>query len=108
MGQFLRFAVLIILAMVGFGTGICGAWGLIVLVTDAQTQQSFAGVVAVIATICIVVAIGCFFGVRALARSIREHSSAQPGVPPPGPPPTTPPGPPPTTPPAAPPGPPAA
>jgi hypothetical protein len=90
MGQFLRFALLIILVFIGFGTGICGLFALggtlfEALSSSGRTDQ-YAGLIVGVGVICVVVAVGCFFGVRALARSLRAHStSAPPPAPPPPP-----------------------
>lgn len=101
MGQFLRFAVLIILALIGFGTGICGLWAVGAVLVETMSRSSgsdqFAGVIVVIGLICIAVAVGCFFAVRALARGLRTHATP-PSPPAPPPPPAAPP---PPTPPAA-------
>ena len=96
MGQFLRFALLIILVFIGFGTGICGLWAVVGSVIDLSSSRpdQFAGAFAVVGLICIVVAVACFFGVRALARSLRTHGAATPSVPPPPPPAAPPPTPP--------------
>ena len=85
MGQFLRFALLIILVFIGFGTGICGAWAVVGSVIDLSSSRpdQFAGAIAVVGLVCILIAIGCFFGVRALARSLRAHTAPMPPPPPP-------------------------
>jgi hypothetical protein len=108
MAQFLRFSALIILALIGFGSGICGLFGLGASAIDALHGhggggggENFTGVVVMFSVIGVVVAIGCFFAVRALARSLRAHTTpieaAPPGAPtstptpPPAPPPSGPP-----------------
>ena len=92
MGQFLRFALLIILALIGFGTGICGLFAVGATVVDTMSRSSgsdqFAGLILVLGGACILVAVGCFFGVRALARG---GSPLVPAASPPPPPPTPPP-----------------
>lgn len=94
--QFLRFATLIILVALGFGTGICGLFAIGGMAIDTMQRSSgmdpWAPAAFVIGGVCILVAIACFFGVRALARSLRTHATpaiAPPAVPPapPGPPP---------------------
>ena len=115
MAQFLRFAALIILALIGFGSGICGLFGLGASAIDAMKGhggggggENFTGVVVMFSVVGVVVAIGCFFAVRALARSLRAHTTpieaAPPAAPPSFPPPSTPtppPAPPPSGPPPA-------
>jgi hypothetical protein len=92
MAQFLRFAALIILTLIGFGTGICGLLGIGFTVFDSLSprggRDDMAGVAIVISVVSIVVAIGCFFAIRALARSLRAHTTPiTPPAPPPAPPP---------------------
>lgn len=105
MAQFLRFATLIILALIGFGSGICGLFGLGASLIDSMQHgsggpENFTGVVVAFSVVGVVVAIGCFFAVRALARSLSAHatpassppaSSPPPSSPPPSPPPSGPP-----------------
>ena len=88
MGQFLRFSLLIILVFIGFGTGICGLWAVVGSVIDMSSSRpdQYAGVFALLGALCILIAVGCFFAVRALARSLRAHTTPVP-PPPPGPPP---------------------
>jgi hypothetical protein len=87
MGQFLRFATLIILALVGFGSGICGLVGLggslLSVLQDGRggggggggLGENFTGVVVAFSVVGVIVAVGCFFAVRALARSLRAHTT---------------------------------
>jgi len=93
MGQFLRFALLIILVFIGFGTGVCGLFAIGSMAVDTMSRSSgmdqYAPLIFGLGAICIGVAVACFFGVRALARGLRTHSSA-PAVPP-APPPAAPP-----------------
>ena len=93
MGQFLRFALLIILVFIGFGTGICGLFAVGSMAIDTLQRSSgmdpYAPLIFGLGALCIVIAAGCFFGVRALARNLRAHTAPVPPVPPP------PPGPPP-------------
>ena len=95
MGQFLRFALLIILVFIGFGTGICGLFAIGSIVADTMSRSSgmdqFAPLIIGLGVVCIVVAVGCFFGVRALARGLRTHATPAASVPPPPPPPAAPP-----------------
>jgi hypothetical protein len=87
-GQFLRFAALIILVFIGFGSGICGLFGLGVSAFDAMQGggrsggENFTGVVVLFSVVGVVVAIACFFAVRALSRSLRRHSPPPPVAPP--------------------------
>ena len=61
MGQFLRFALLIILALIGFGTGICGLFAVGATVVDTMSRSSgsdqFAGLILVLGGACILVAV---------------------------------------------------
>jgi hypothetical protein len=88
MGQFLRFALLIILVFIGFGTGICGLFAIGSMAIDTMQRSSgmdqYAPLIFGLGAVCIAIAVGCFFGVRALARGLRSH--ATPAVPPPSPP----------------------
>jgi hypothetical protein len=99
MGQFLRFALLIILVLVGFGTGICGLFAVGATVVDTMSRSSgtdqFAGLIVALGLACIAVAVGCFFAVRALARGLRAHATPAPGAPSPAPAPLSAPPPPP-------------
>ena len=76
MGQFLRFALLIVLVFVGFGSGICGAYGFVVLAFDHPTNMG--GVIVAAALLSFLVAVGCFFAVRALARGLRRDPMPAP------------------------------
>jgi len=93
MGQFLRFALLIILVFIGFGTGVCGLFAIGSMTVDTMSRSSgmdqYAPLIFGLGAVCIAVAVGCFFGVRALARGLRAHSSAS--TVPPAPPPAAPP-----------------
>lgn len=108
MAQFLRFAGLIIFAAVGFGSGICGLVGLGGSAVDALNGHSgggggenFTGLVVVMSIIGLVVAVGCFFATRALARSLRAHTTPMPELVPAAGPPPEPPSVPPSAPPPA-------
>ena len=110
MGQFLRFALLIILVFIGFGTGVCGLFAIGSMAVDTMSRSSgmdqYAPLIFGLGAVCIAVAVGCFFGVRALARSLRTHGGAvtpASGPPPSAQPPAPPPAPPAAPPPAAPP-----
>lgn len=82
MGQFLRFAALILLVLIGFGSGICGLFGLAMTVPDMlgprPVTASDVGLVLVLSAVGGLVAVGCFFGARALARSLRRSAQAKP------------------------------
>ena len=89
MGQFLRFALLIILVFIGFGTGICGLFAIGSMAIDTMSRSSgmdqYAPLIFGLGAVCIVVAVACFFGVRALARGLRTHTTTPPPSPPPPP-----------------------
>lgn len=88
MGRFLRIVLLIILAAIGFGTGICGLFGLGVTTFDTLkgTADSFAGIAAALSAVALLIAVGCWFGIRALMRSLRARASVDaPAVEPPSP-----------------------
>lgn len=75
MGQFLRIAALVLLVLVGFGTGICGLFGLGATFAElfgALPSASDRALILGLSVLCIAVAVGCFFGIRALARRMRE------------------------------------
>jgi hypothetical protein len=82
MGQFLRFAALILLVLIGFGSGICGLFGLAMTVPDMfgprPVSASDVGLVLVLSAVGGLIAVGCFFGARALARSLRRSSETKP------------------------------
>ena len=82
MGQFLRFAALILLVLVGFGSGICGLFGLAMTVPDMfgprPASASDVGLVLTLSAVGGLIAVGCFFGVRALARSLRRSAETKP------------------------------
>lgn len=87
MGQFLRFALLLILAVVGFGSGVCGAIGLTMSLFDQSSgPDNFRGVAIAFSVIGLVIATGCYFLVRLLMRGLQRSATA-PAVPPPPPPP---------------------
>jgi ABC-type proline/glycine betaine transport system permease subunit len=76
MGRFLRIVLLIILAVLGSGTGICGLLGLgFTTFSVANGQKEFVGVALVLSVICVSVAVGCFFGIRALNRRLRKPTA---------------------------------
>lgn len=89
MGRFLRIVLLIILAAIGFGTGICGLFGLGVTTFDTLkgSADSFAGIAAALSAVALLIAVGCWFGIRALMRSLRARApvDAPPPVEPPSP-----------------------
>lgn len=82
MGQFLRFAALILLVLIGFGSGICGLFGLAMTVPDMfgprPVSASYVGLVLVLSAVGGLIAVGCFFGARALARSLRPSAPPKP------------------------------
>lgn len=66
---FLRFAGIILLVAIGFGTGICGLFGM--AMTVVGEAHDFTVPALIISTLCILVSVGCFFGIRALIRRSR-------------------------------------
>jgi len=82
MGQFLRFAALILLVLIGFGSGICGLFGLATTVPDMfgprPVTASDVGLVLVLSAVGGLIAVGCFFGARELARSLRRSAQTKP------------------------------
>jgi len=76
MGRFLRIVLLIILAAIGFGTGFCGLFGLGVTTFDTLkgSADSFAGIAAALSAVALLIAVGCWFGIRALMRSLRARA----------------------------------
>ena len=96
MGNFLRFTALILLVLIGFGSGICGLFGLGAVAVDSMSghrggPEDFTSVAVVLSLIGLVVAALCVWGVRALSRSLARKSQAAAAVPP-----TPPPSPPPS------------
>lgn len=86
MGQFLRFAAIIVLLFVGFGSGLCGVLGFgysaVQAVQGRWKTDDFVGVAIGLACVGVVIAVACFFAIRALMRRIRAHG-ARPATPPP-------------------------
>ena len=93
MGQFLRFAALILLVLIGFGSGICGLFGLMTvpgifrlgginvgLVLGLGVVEGLfnAAVFLGLSAVGCMIAVWCFFGVRALARSLRRSAQTKP------------------------------
>ena len=81
MGQFLRFAAIIVLVLIGFGSGICGLFGLAMTVPEVFGPRhggSDVGLVLVLSAVGGLIAAGCFFGVRTLARSLRRSGETRP------------------------------
>lgn len=82
MGRFLRFAALILLVLIGFGSGICGLFGLAMTVPDMfgprPVGASDVGLVLVLSAVGGLIAVGCFFGARALARGLRRAAQPKP------------------------------
>jgi uncharacterized membrane protein len=73
MSQFLRFAAIVLLVLIGFGTGICGLFGLVVTLDMAGESWRHADrvMILILSAVSILVTVGCFFGIRALARRMR-------------------------------------
>jgi hypothetical protein len=97
MGNFLRFSALILLVLIGFGSGICGLVGLGGVAVDSMSghrgsgPEDFTSVAVVLSLIGLAVAALCVWGIRALSRSLGRKSEAEAAVPP-----TPPPSPPPS------------
>ena len=96
MGNFLRFAALILLVLIGFGGGICGVFGLGAVAVEQLSGEritgamDFTGVALALSCIGLVVAALCIWGIRVLARSLKRSAQAQAGsAPTPPPPPPT-------------------
>jgi hypothetical protein len=70
---FLRFAGIVLLVMIGFGTGICGLFGM--AMTIAGGADNFAVPAFILSAIAILVSVGCFFGIRVLTRRWREEQA---------------------------------
>jgi len=66
---FLRFAGIVLLVVIGFGSGICGLFGM--AMTVAGGADDFTVPALILSVIAILVSVGCFFGVRALIRRWR-------------------------------------
>jgi hypothetical protein len=99
-GNFLRFAALILLVMIGFGGGICGLFGLGAVIVEQVSGErmtgamDFTGVALALSAIGLVVAALCIWGIRVLARSLKRTAQAEAAgavAPPPSPPPSPPP-----------------
>jgi len=96
MGNFLRFAALILLLLIGFGSGICGLFGLGAVAVDQITGHSgstmdFSGVALVLSIIGVIVAALCIWGIRVLARALKRTAQAEAASAPTPPPPSQPP-----------------
>jgi len=82
-GNFLRFAALILLVLIGFGGGICGVFGLGAVAVEQLTGQrstgamDFTGVALALSCIGIVIAALCIWGIRVLARGLKRSALAQ-------------------------------
>jgi hypothetical protein len=81
MGNFLRFAALILLLLIGFGSGICGLFGLGAVAVDQISGHSgstmdFSGVALVLSIIGLIVAALCIWGIRVLARGLKRTAQA--------------------------------
>ena len=96
MGNFLRFAALILLLLIGFGSGICGLFGLGAIAVDqisgrSSTTMDLSGMVLVLSLIGVGIAALCIWGIRVLARGLRRATQAEaksPSTPPPSTPPS--------------------
>jgi len=80
MRKFFRVAAIILLILIGFGTGICGLFGVGVTLFDGSGwQHSDRGLVAVLSAVFLSIAAGCFFAVRGLIRRLRAAREQGPG-----------------------------
>jgi len=68
---FLRLVGVFLLIVLGFGTGICGLFGVALTVSGDQLP---GGSVLLPSVIAILVSVGCFFAVRALLRRDRREN----------------------------------
>lgn len=64
MRQFLRFALIFVLIIIGFGGGVCGVFGLAMSVTAGNGT----GLVLVLSAVGLLVALGCGLLARRLIR----------------------------------------
>lgn len=74
MRQFLRFVAIVLLVLIGFGTGICGLLGLGATFTDlfgSRGHDADQLLILGLSALCVLATVGCFFGIRALVRSLR-------------------------------------
>jgi hypothetical protein len=82
-GNFLRFAALILLVLIGFGGGICGVFGLGAVAVEQLSgerltgAQDFTGVALGLSAIGLVSAALIIWGIRVLARGLRRAAQAQ-------------------------------
>jgi hypothetical protein len=88
MGNFLRFAALVLLLLVGFGSGICGLFGLGAMAVDSMNGRrggpdDFTSVAVVFSIAGLIIAALCTWGVRALSRSLKRSAQANAATPPP-------------------------
>jgi hypothetical protein len=65
----LRLVGIFLLVVIGFGTGICGLFGII---TEVRRKEELWEVVVLFSVIGILVSVGCFFAIRALIRRDRR------------------------------------
>lgn len=77
---FLRFMGIVLLVLIGFGSGICGLIGLAVTLDVAGEGWRHADKVSIflLSILFILVTVGCIFGIRALARRMRAARQAEP------------------------------
>jgi hypothetical protein len=75
---FLRFAGIVLLVLIGFGSGICGMIGLAVTLDVAGEGWRHADKISIflLSVLCILVTVGCIFGIRALLRRVRAARAA--------------------------------
>jgi len=73
--------------VIGFGTGICGLLGLGFATFNAAIGTD--ALVVGLSVVGLVIAVGCFFAIRALVRSLWARAVAPAAVPPPDEPPSS-------------------
>jgi hypothetical protein len=81
MRKFFRIIGLILLILIGFGTGICGLFGLGVTFTEMGGpgwRNADAVMIVSLSVVLLLIAVACFFAIRAL---IRKLSASQDGAP---------------------------
>lgn len=91
MGEFIRIVVLLVLALIGFASGLCGLFGFAMVVTDSLgggSNDGFTPVAVLLSSIGVAIAVVSFFIMRAMlrahARRVAERKAAEnaPSAPP--------------------------
>jgi hypothetical protein len=78
--RFLRFVGIVLLVLIGFGSGICGMVGFAVTLDVAGEGWRHADKVSIflLSILCILVTVGCVFGIRSLLRRMRAARETSP------------------------------